>query len=56
MKDRSFVLLLISYGLNGGCYYAISPLLSQIIKPSLTHLDYTSAELDVHMGGMANKG
>ena len=54
--DRSFFLLMISYGLNGGCYYALSPLLSQIIKPSLTSLDYTSAELDVKIGTMAISG
>jgi len=56
LVDRSFLLLMISYGLNGGCYYALSPLLSQIIKPSLMNLDYTSAELDVKIGSMAILG
>ena len=56
MVDKSFLLLMISYGLNGGCYYALSPLLSQIIKPSLMKLDYTSAELDVKIGTMAILG
>ena len=33
-KDISFVLLLLSYGLNVGVYYAISTLLNPIIKPT----------------------
>ena len=34
LKDISFVLLLLSYGLNVGVYYAISTLLNPILKPT----------------------
>ena len=30
MKDKAFVLLTVSYGLNVGVYYAISTLLNQV--------------------------
>ena len=33
-RDKPFILLLVSYGLNVGCYYALSTLLVQIIKPT----------------------
>ena len=55
MSNRSFILLLISYGLNGGCYYTISALINQIIKPSLSQLKFTSAQLDATIGGMATE-
>ena len=55
MSNRSYVLLVISYGLNGGCYYALSTLLNQIIKPSLLNLNFTSAELDAKIGSMGNR-
>ena len=51
-KDRSFLLLIVSYGLNGGCFYTISTLINQIVKPSLRELNFTSAELDAKIGGM----
>ena len=34
LKDGPFLLLIVSYGLNVGCYYAISTLLVRIIKPT----------------------
>ena len=34
LKDIPFLLLIVSYGLNVGCYYAISTLLVPIIKPT----------------------
>ena len=34
MKSIPFVLLVVSYGLNVGCFYAISALINQLIKPT----------------------
>ena len=39
LKDISFVLLLLSYGLNVGVYYAISTLLNPILKPTFHNPD-----------------
>ena len=38
--NRSFVLLLVSYGVNAGVFYAMSPLLNQIV---LLHFEVSSA-------------
>ena len=38
MKNRSFMILLLAYGINVGVFYAISTLLSQII---LGHYEVT---------------
>ena len=52
---KSFVLLVISYGLNGACYYTLSTLISQIIKPTLLKLsDYTPSDLDTQIGYMGS--
>ena len=56
MSNRSFILLLLSYGLNGGCYYAISALINQLIKPSLRQLHHlSSSELDIEIGEMGHR-
>ena len=55
VKDRSFVLLVVSYGLNGGCFYTISTLINQIVKPSLYGLNLTSSEIDAKIGQMVNE-
>ena len=55
MSNRSFIMLLVSYGLNGGCYYTISALINQLIKPSLLQLrHFTSVELDIEIGKMGH--
>jgi FLVCR family feline leukemia virus subgroup C receptor-related protein len=40
LTNRNFVLLLISYGVNAGVFYAVSPLLNQIV---LLHFEVSSA-------------
>ena len=56
MTHRSFILLLISYGLNGGCYFSFATLLNQIIKPSLRQLpQLTSIEIDKKIGEMGHR-
>ena len=56
MTNRSFILLLLSYGLNGGCYYTISALINQIIKPSLRQLPHlTSIGIDKKIGEMGHR-
>jgi FLVCR family feline leukemia virus subgroup C receptor-related protein len=40
LTNRNFVLLLISYGVNAGVFYAVSPLLNQIV---LMHFEVSSA-------------
>jgi len=55
MKDKAFVLLTLSYGLNVGVYYAISTLLNQIIKPTFSASIFDEqflASLDTQIGFM----
>ena len=57
LRQGSFVLLVLSYGLNVGVYYALSTLLNQVIKPTFLDNtdDYTEefvAGLDVKIGQM----
>jgi len=40
LTNRNFALLLLSYGINAGVFYAISPLLNQIV---LLHFEVSSA-------------
>jgi len=59
LKDGPFLLLIVSYGLNVGCYYAISTLLVRIIKPTFYdeldnkgHSDEFLFGLDEQIGAM----
>ena len=57
LKSGPFVLLVLSYGLNVGVYYALSTLLSQIIKPTFLDGDFEYkdsfiASLDTKIGQM----
>jgi len=57
MKSIPFLLLVVSYGLNVGCYYALSTLLNQIIKPTFlrNEADYSEeflSSLDTSIGSM----
>ena len=57
LKSGPFVLLVLSYGLNVGVYYALSTLLSQIIKPTFLDGDFDYedsfiASLDTKIGQM----
>lgn len=47
IKSKSFVLLLVSYGLNVGVFQSLGALLNQIVKPTLMFGTTTdSAQVD----------
>lgn len=44
-KDKNYVLLVISYGINVGVFYAISTVLNQMVAPSWPQLTYLSGAM-----------
>lgn len=51
-KNRSYIFLMISYGINGGSYYAISTLLPQILGPSFSDSSLNTSDKDTMFGWM----
>ncbi|CAG5103408.1 Oidioi.mRNA.OKI2018_I69.chr1.g760.t1.cds [Oikopleura dioica] len=52
LKNRSYIFLMISYGINGGSYYAISTLLPQLLGPSFEDSSLSTSEKDTLFGWM----
>ena len=53
-RSTPFILLLVSYGLNAGVYYAITTLLNQIVKPTLIFgqtSDHTDVDRNIGLMG-----
>lgn len=51
-KSKSFILLLVSYGFNTGVYYAMSTLLSQLVKPTFLMNGDSNHKMDRNIGLM----
>ncbi|KAG9509333.1 putative MFS-type transporter C09D4.1 [Fragariocoptes setiger] len=44
-RDKDFVLLVVSYGINVGVFYAISTILNQMVMPSWPELNYLAGAM-----------